>query len=53
MVMNSFAKRDFMQPMLSGCLDFFSFKAGGGAGGWIFICSPTCSPYHFILIPYA
>jgi hypothetical protein len=37
MVMNSFAKRNFMQPMLSGCLDFFSFKVGGGRGGFIYV----------------
>jgi hypothetical protein len=30
MVMHSSAKRNFMQPILSRCLDFFSFKAGGG-----------------------
>ncbi len=49
MVMNSFAKRNFMQPMLSGCLDFFSFKAGGGRGDFymfpnIFSIAPHSYP---------
>jgi hypothetical protein len=52
MAMNSFGNKNFMQPMgrlsmCSKCLDFFSFKFGGGAVGEGFFfflpLFPTCS----------